>query len=369
MNVLHMRSEYLDNGPGTQPLKIALQFRERGYESYFAGAKGYMDDIIKENGFEFIEVPSLARLERGIGSFFKSVSHIKNIIKDNNINVVHTHNGACSFIAYFASLLAGRKVTIVRSVRGIELRPSHQYRNWIYKIYPAKLLAVCEFARKELIRVGADPKKISVTFNGADLNIFDKNSLSKEKVRAEYNIKPSDFLIGHVGAFSGWKGQDVLVRVLAKLLEKDSKYKLMLVGHGADFERVQALADELNVAEHVVFVGRVMKSETYHMAFDLYTQPSVKGELFPNAIVEAMALGKTWIGSDISGLKELTNDGKAGKVFEPNDIDSLVSEIEYLSNNPSMMRERESNAYNFVLEQLTSEKVCDRIEKAYREDG
>lgn len=368
MNVLHMRSEYLDNGPGTQPLKIALQFRERGYKSFFAGAKGYMDEIIKENGFDFIEVQGLARLERGVASFFSSIRDVKRIIKVNDIKIIHTHNGACSFVAYFASLLAGRKVAIVRSVRGIELRTSHQYRNFIYRVYPAKLLAVCEYAKQELIRIGVNPSKINVTFNGVDLKIFDKNTISKKFIRDKHSILESDFLIGHVGAFSGWKGQDILVKVLARLLKKNSNYKLMLVGDGKDFDRVKQLADELEVTNNVVFAGRVMKPEPYHMAFDLYTQPSVRGELFPNAIVEAMALGKTWVGSDISGLKELTNDGKAGKVFSPNDIDSLVSEIEYLSNNPLELKEREQNAYNFVLEKLTIQKVCDRIEKAYRDD-
>jgi len=365
MNILHMRSEYLDNGPGTQPLKIALQFRERGYKSYFAGAEGYMDDIIRENGFEFFVVPSLARLKRGFFSFFKSVIDVKKIIKSNDINIIHTHNGACSFIAYFASLMAFRKVTIVRSVRGIEIRPSHQYRNFIYRIYPAKLLAVCEFAKSELIKIGANKKKITVTYNGADLNIFDKNKLSKDDVRNEFNINEEDFLIGHVGAFTGWKGQDILIKVLAKLREKDTKYKLMLVGGGKDLERVQQLAEDYGVFDSVFFVGRVMKSERFHMAFDIYTQPSVKGELFPNAIVEAMALGKTWVGSDISGLNELTNNGHSGAAFEPGDVDSLVSEILFLSDNPDILKKRAENAYEFVLEKLTIQKVCDRIEKAY----
>jgi glycosyltransferase involved in cell wall biosynthesis len=367
MNILHLRSEYLDNGPGTQPLKIAKEFSKRGHNSFFAGAKGDMDEFIQNDGYDFFEIKELSRTSRNPFTFFVSINKIRRIIKDNKINVVHSHNAACSFIGYLASRFLGRKVNIVRSVRGVELRPTHQYRNLIYRFYPAKLLAVCEFAKDTLLKLGVNEKKIIVTYNGADLQRFDKETLSYTNVRNKYQILPDDVLIGHVGAFSGWKGQEILVQSLKQLESLTNKtVKVMFVGDGKSFNEVKLLVDQLGLDSKVTFVGRTFDSENYHMAFDIYCQPSTQGELFPNAIVEALALSKPWVGTNISGLPELTNNGKAGTVVPPSDFNALSQALLPFINDEALRALVGNNAYEFVLDKLTIAKVCDRIYEGYR---
>lgn len=366
MKVLHLRSEYLDNGPGTQPIKIASEFRKRGVDSCFAGAKGIMEKYIKEDGFTFFEVPELSINKRDVFSVIKAVNKVRGIIKKENISVIHSHNAACSFIAYFACRFIGRKVKVVRSVRGVETRPTHQYRNWLYRFYPATLLAVCEYARDILIKQGARKNQIIVTYNGADLTRFDKFNLDYELKRKEFSVKDDEILIGHVGAFSGWKGQEILISALAKLRDKGkSKVKVMLVGDGKSKQECEKLADVLGVANLVIFVGRVMESEDYHMAFDIYCQPSTKGELFPNSIVEALALEKPWVGTRLTGLPELSVDNKAGFIVEPGNVDDLAKALGKLVDSEQLRSQMANVGYNFVLDNLTIQKVCDRIESAY----
>ncbi|MDC2891347.1 glycosyltransferase [Psychrosphaera algicola] len=105
MNILHLRSEYLDNGPGTQPLKIAKEFLKRGHHSYFAGAKGIMEKYIIKDGFTFFEVPELSIKKRDIISVLIATKKIRKILKQENIDVVHSHNAACSFIAFLRVVL------------------------------------------------------------------------------------------------------------------------------------------------------------------------------------------------------------------------------------------------------------------------
>jgi len=370
MRVLHLRSEYLDNGPGTQPIKIANEFRKRGVDSCFAGAKGIMEKYIKEDGFTFFEVPELSINKRDLFSVVKAVMKVRNIIKKEDISVIHSHNAACSFVAYFAAKFLGHKVKIVRSVRGVETRLTHQYRNWLYRFYPATLLAVCEYARDTLIKLGAREDQIIVTYNGADLARFDKHKLDYEMKRQEYAVEEDDILIGHVGAFSGWKGQEVLISALAKLRsEGKENVKVMLVGDGKSKEECEQLAESLGVTDFVIFVGRVMESEVYHMAFDIYCQPSTKGELFPNSIVEALALEKPWVGTRLTGLPELSVDQKAGFIVEPGNVDELVEALGKLVDSGELRSQMAKNGYNFVLENLTIQKVCDRIESAYLENS
>lgn len=367
MNILHLRSEYLDNGPGTQPLKIAKEFKQRGKCSFFAGAKGYMDEIIQNDGFDFFEINELSRTSRNPFTFLVSVYKLRKIIKKKRITVIHSHNAACSFSGYFASRLVGWKINIVRSVRGVELRPTHQYRNLLYRFYPAKLLAVCEFAKDTLLKLGVNESKIIVTYNGADLKRFNKEILSYTDVRDKYKVLTDEILIGHVGAFSGWKGQEVLVKSLKQLEGlTDKKVKVMFVGDGKSFNEVKLLAKQLDLESKVTFVGRTFDSEKYHMAFDIYCQPSTQGELFPNAIVEALALSKPWVGTNISGLPELTNNGQAGTVVPPSDANALSQALLPLINDDALRTSMGNNGYEFVLDKLTIAKVCDRIYKGYK---
>jgi glycosyltransferase involved in cell wall biosynthesis len=367
MKILHLRSEYLDNGPGTQPLKIAKEFSKRGHDSFFAGAKGYMDEIIKDDGYDFFEINELSRTGRNPLTFLKSIHKIRKIIKHNQITVIHSHNAACSFVGYLASQFLGRKINIVRSVRGVELRPTHQYRNLLYRFYPAKLLAVCEFAKDTLLALGVNEKKIIVTYNGADLSLFNKDTLSYTEVRDKYQILADDILIGHVGVFSGAKGQEVLVQSLKKLEGLTEKsIKVMFVGDGKSINEVKQLAKQLDLESKITFVGRTFDSEKYHMAFDIYCQPSTRGELFPNAIVEALALSKPWVGTNISGLPELTNNGQAGTVVPPSDVNALTHALLPLINDEVLRASMGNNAYEFVLDKLTIAKVCDRINEGYK---
>lgn len=366
MNILHLRSEYLDNGPGTQPLKIAKEFKKRGHDSIFAGAKGYMDEIIRNDGYAFFEINELSRTNRNPITFLVSIFKLRNIIKNQKINVIHSHNAACTFAGYFASRLVGRKINIVRSVRGVEIRPTHQYRNLLYKFYPAKLLAVCEYAKDILIKLGVKETKIIVTYNGADLERFDKDKLSYSEIRTKYKVLENEVLIGHVGAFSGWKGQEILVQALKELQNlSNKKIKVMFVGDGVSFDAVKQLTKEYNLEENVIFIGRTFDAEKYHMAFDIYCQPSTKGELFPNAIVEALALAKPWVGTNISGLPELTNNGEVGAVVPPSDVNGLVGALLPFVESSELRKETGSKSYQFVIDKLTISKVCDRIYQGY----
>ncbi|MDC2891348.1 glycosyltransferase family 4 protein [Psychrosphaera algicola] len=268
---------------------------------------------------------------------------------------------------FFASRFIGREIKIVRSVRGVETRNSHQYRNILYRFYPATLLAVCEYAKDTLIKLGAREKQIIVTYNGADLKRFDKDKLSYNEKREAYGVKANEILIGHVGAFSGWKGQEVLIESLYALIQSGiENVKVMFVGDGRSKIECEELVKKYRLENNVIFAGRVMESEAYHMAFDIYCQPSTKGELFPNSIVEALALGKPWVGTNISGLPELSASGNAGFIVEPSNVLELQEALSKLIKSKTLRDEMGKCGYDSVLQKFTIEKVCDRISQGYK---
>lgn len=362
--ILQIRSEFRDNGPGTQALTLGKELRRRGHEVQFAASGGILVPEIVDAGFQFHKIEPLAVQRRGPGDVLRAIYELRRLIRREMPDVVHAHNAASLMIAALGAKLAFRSPRLVQSVRGLELRPAYGWRNGIYRLNPAQLLAVSDFTKRELIRAGAQQDCITVTYNGVDIERFDPTTVDSNCVRAEFGLH-GKLVVGHVGNFSGWKGQDVLVRAAARICDRYPAIHVLLVGDGPDLERVQRLAESLDAGQRVTFTGLRRDIPEIQAALDLYCQPSTQGEMFPNAIVEAMAMANSWVGSDISGLAELSVDGLAGDVVPPGNPELLADKIAERLASPAELQRRGAVGRRFVEENLTVARVTDRVEYAY----
>jgi glycosyltransferase involved in cell wall biosynthesis len=340
-----------------------VELRRRGHSVFFCSSGGVLSEHIRKHNFELLTVPTLAVTRRDLLSTMKNVRALARIIREKRIDVVHAHNAASAYCAYIAQLFSGRRVGIVHSVRGIELRPTHQWRNLIYRFYPPQILAVSQFTKRELIRCGAPPHKILVSYNGVDTEKFSADDY------ADHSERVRDVVIGSVGAFDGWKGQDVLVRALPSLLALNERVRIVFVGDGPTRKSIEELVGKLGVARQVSFLGFRTDIPQILAGIDIYALPSTQGEMLPNSILEAMSMGKPWVGSDISGLSELTAEGRAGLLCEPSSVDSLVAQLAKLVVDADLRRKMGKAARKEILEKFSVAKVVDTIVRAYERTG
>lgn len=367
-NVLQIRSEFRDNGPGTQPLTIGKELRKRGYSVVFASSGGVMAERIQQLGFPFENIPTLSVDRRSAVDTLRSAMAVRALILKYDIDVIHAHNAACTAVGYLGGLLARRRIRLVQSVRGTEQRPNYQWRNQVYRFLPASFLAVSRFTANELQRFGVPERRIRVSYNGADMSRFRRNDEARNSVRASLGLG-EEFVIGHVGAFSGWKGQHLVVEVLARTKEIRPDMHAIFVGDGEARADVEKRAKSQGVSSRVHFVGFQLDAAPFYSAFDLYCQPSTHGEMLPNSIIEAMSTGLPWIGSDISGLRELAGDGVAGVVLPPGDVDALSKEIVSISNDNDRRAEMGRAAQSLAESMFSVERVTDTVESAYGTDS
>lgn len=364
MRILQIRSAFEDSGPGTQSLTIATELRRRGHDVTFASSGGLLEPKIRDAGFPFVVIPTLGLDRRDPWSTMRAVRAVGRLLRERDIEVVHAHNAATAWVAFLASKLAFHPVRLVHSVRGIELRETHQWRNLVYRAYPARMIAVSDFTRRELVRLGARADRIHVSYNGVDLERFDPDRVDGSAIRREFGLEGAT-VVGHVGAFSGAKGQQNIVRMVHRLRDRHPSLRALMVGIGEAKAGVEALARELGVEDRVVFAGFRTDIPPFQAAFDVYVQPSTYGEMFPNAILEAMAMRNPWVGSDLSGLGEMTADGAAGTVVAPDDVDAFAAAVEPLVADPELRRRMGLRGRREVEERFTIGRVIDRIEKVY----
>lgn len=363
--ILQLRSEFRDNGPGTQSLTIAVELRRRGHSVVFCSSGGVLSDHLRKHGFELEIIPTLAVTRRDLMSTLRNVHSLAKVIRKHCIDVVHAHNAAAAYCAYFAQFVAFRRIGVVHSVRGIELRSTHQWRNLIYRFYPPQILAVSQFTRRELLKNGACDAKIQVSYNGVDTEKF----YLADRFADGVDPKSRDLVIASVGAFDGWKGQDMLVRALPELLKLNEKVRIVFVGDGPTRKSVEELAAQLGVSGRVTFLGFRTDIPSILAGVDIYSLPSTQGEMLPNSILEAMSMGKPWVGSDISGLSEMSADGNAGLMCQPSSVESLVSQLARLVTDANLRQRMGKAARSEILRKFSVSKVVDTVVQAYQRTG
>lgn len=118
-----------------------------------------------------------------------------------------------------------------------------------------------------------------------------------------------------VGTVFPQKGFDRLLKTHKKLLNEGHNHKVLIVGDGYDFENIQKLKTELGVNETATMLGFTDNPYPYFKEADFYILSS-RYEGFPTVLYEALTLQKTIIATDVSGVREMLNDGELGMIVE-----------------------------------------------------
>ncbi|MCJ0741498.1 glycosyltransferase [Pedobacter montanisoli] len=368
MKILQIRGAFEDNGPGSQTLTISEELRKRGHDVVLCCSGGMLVPKIKSKGFQVSIIPELAINKRNLFSVIKAIKALRSFLKENEIEIVHAHNAATLYLAYVASrfLSVKKKIKFFHSCRGVELRENYQWRNWIYKGYPAHLFAVCEFTQNILMSFGVKKEQITITYNGVDLERFDISKIDdrRKAIREELNIPEDAFVVGIIGRM-GVKGHDILIKAFNLLYKKYDNLYTVLVGEGETFESNNKLAKDFGITDRTIFTGFRTDAEMLNAGFDIFALLSTEGEMFPNAILESMAYGHPFIASRLSGIPEMAKNNEGFLVTIGNEQE-VAERIEELIKDTDLRYEMGKHARESVINVFNIVKVVDKIENAYQ---
>ena len=149
-----------------------------------------------------------------------------------------------------------------------------------------------------------------------------------------------------LGRLTPWKGQDVVVRALARARERglDGRVGLRLVGaplFGDDDRYVTALHDlvaELGLDDVVEFAGHRQDVDAELARADVCLHASIRPEPFGQVVLEAMAAGRAVVASAAGGPAEFVRDGHDGLLTPPGDVDALADALLRLAGEPALRR-------------------------------
>jgi glycosyltransferase involved in cell wall biosynthesis len=185
------------------------------------------------------------------------------------------------------------------------------------------MITVCSYLKDEMVRLGADPARITPLRNGVDLQRF--APLDRASARAALGI--DGFTLLSVGRLNEHKGHHIIVKALTRL----PGVNLLIAGDGPDRDKLEALALELGVADRVRLLGPVPQTElrTYYGAADLLVLASSR-EGWANVLLESMACGTPVVATSICGTPEVVTAPEAGRLMPERTPESLIEAVNLL---------------------------------------
>jgi glycosyltransferase involved in cell wall biosynthesis len=163
---------------------------------------------------------------------------------------------------------------------------------------------------------------------------------ARDEARAALGLEAGHTIIGTVSSIVDYEGLDLLVRATAALAPRHPGLRLRIAGDGVSLPGLKVLARELGIEDRCDFPGRVPRAEALmnHAALDVFVVPrkdlSVTRTVTPMKSVEASAVGRPVVASDLPALAELVQDGVTGVLFRPEDLDSLTAALQGLLEDP-----------------------------------
>lgn len=253
-------------------------------------------------------------------NFWKIIKAIKKYQPD----IVHTHLGGDIYGRLAAKLVA---VPIIVSTEHNLNNSERRLATIAKKItarYATKIFAVSEAVKKDALkRYNIPAKKIEVIYNGIDITEFKANNFKTN------DLKNDDLIVfGALGRLTEQKGFETLIEAAAQL--KNKNYLLKIAGVGELAEKLNKRITELGLNKQVQLVGAV-KAADFLASLDIFVFPSL-WEGLGLAVLEAGALAKPVIASDIDGIKEVLNDDNAW-LFPAGEIDKLAARMDFVMTN------------------------------------
>jgi glycosyltransferase involved in cell wall biosynthesis len=184
---------------------------------------------------------------------------------------------------------------------------------------------------------------IKVIYSGIDMERF-LNIPDPE-------IKNNKYVLGMVGRLSKEKGPSYLIEALSFLKEID--FECLIVGDGPLRKELEEQVEKRHLQERVKFLGFQNNVIQFMQKMDVVVLPSLD-ETFGITIVEAFALKKVVVASDVGGIPELVKHKLTGLLFPAKDSATLAERLLYLHNNKREATKLAKNGYEFAMKKFTS---------------
>lgn len=233
------------------------------------------------------------------------------------------------------------------------------------------VVTLAETMAAEIVERGVPRERIFLAPNAVDDSLLTAE-YDGAAFRRAYGIADDEVVVGSVSSIVGYEGFGVLLDAAAVLRDRGVPIRVLLVGDGAERENLLAKVKELNLGDRAILPGRVGPEEALQAqsALDIFVCPRldlrVTRLVTPLKPVEAMALGKPVVLSDLPALAELLGGSEAGLLVRPGDPEALADAVAALRDDPKRRAEMGEAGRAEVAAKRTWSRIAETYREVYR---
>lgn len=310
-------------------------------------------------------VPVYQLPRRGATPNYLAFRAIARLIREQRIDVVHTHNTGAFIDGGLAALLAGRP-TLVHTEHGRVfpdrlryLVAEHLLARLAHRVVGVSEKTVTDLHRFERIA----RRKLALIPNGIELDAY-ATRIDRAAKRRELHLPPAGPILGLTARLDQAKGITYLLQALPRLLARHPDLSVVIAGTGALQAALEAEARSLGVAHRVAFLGVRMDVAELLQLFDVFALPSVR-EGLPMALIEAMSAGCAIVATDVGGVGTLVRTDDTGLLIPPRSPEALATAISRLLDDPALRRRLGAAAQRVAHERYDAAAMTRRYERLY----
>jgi glycosyltransferase involved in cell wall biosynthesis len=296
---------------------------------------------------------------------------VRRFIKENQVDIVHAHGTrANSNILWAAKSL---NIPVVYTVHGWSF---HQDQNPVVR--SIRVMGEKYLTSKSDINISVSVsnqqsgKKYIKSFDSVVINNgIDQRKFNPQKpfknIRAELGIREDQQLVLFIARFTGHKQPLALIKAFAKAVISNPEMHLLMVGDGDQKNEAVDLISKCNLNEKITLSSFRQDVPDVLAAADIFVLPSL-WEGLPIGLLEAMAMGKAVIASNVDGTNEIVRNNENGILIETeNLVDNLTNALVTMSLDEKMRNSFRQKAIETVNERYNAMSMTRGIENIYRQ--
>jgi len=338
--------------------------KDRFEISVCSNPEGHLVDEVKRNNIPHFPV-SMSKCFRR-----EPVRAIKALLIKHGFDIIHTHGGVAGFYGRWAAR-KHKDLAVIHTLHGVHYL---YYRNiflkyayiWLERFFSRFTHAVIFVSRADRekgtkLRLASN-EKIKLIENGIDFSTF-KRTGTKESAGDKIRKDP---VIGTVARLHRQKNIPLLLSAGVRIKKHCPGVKIFVVGGGPLQEKLERLNKKLGTADVVFFLGEREDAAELMSGFDIFVLPSL-WEGLPYVLLEAAALERPVIATDVDGIKEMIENDRTGMLVPPDKPDELAGAALKLLNNRRLAQKFGSDLRRSLKERYSISIMVNKIQNLYVE--
>ncbi|BBD89996.1 N-acetyl-alpha-D-glucosaminyl L-malate synthase BshA [Staphylococcus caprae] len=356
-------------GSGIIATELGIKLAERGHDIHFitSNIPFRIRKPLPNITFHQVEVNQYAVFQYPPYDITLSTK-ISDVIQEYDLDILHMHyavpHAVCGILA---KQMSGKDVKIMTTLHGTDITVlgyDHSLKNAIkFGIEESDIVtSVSRSLAQQTYEIIDTDKEIVPIYNFVRENEFP--TCHNEELKESYGIAPEEKVLIHVSNFRKVKRIDTIIETFAKVRERIPS-KLILLGDGPELLDMRQKARELDVEEHVLFLGKQNDVSAFYQLSDLVLLLSEK-ESFGLTLLEAMKTGVLPIGTNAGGIKEVIKHEETGYIVDIGDSEQAAQYAIRLLEDEALYTEMQSRMLDDIRDRFASELITDQYEHYYQ---